>query len=486
MTMRRAALILALLASACTVGPDYVKPVVDAPPAWRIDYPQAADIANTRWWEQFGDPVLNELVASALRDNRDLVIAAARVDAFLGQLVTTRSQFYPQANYNANASRNRTTAVGTSPLPPGADPYYSLYQGALGAAWQLDLFGRVRRQTEAAQARVYATEQGRRGVVLSVVTSVATSYIGLRALDRQLEISQRTARNYADTLVIFEKRHKGGVVSKLELEQVQSQYQQALAAIPSLEQRIAAQENLIAVLQGRNPYAIPRGKSIDELMMPGVPAEMPSSLLARRPDILQAEQDLIAANADIGAARALYYPQFSLTGSFGSISAAFTNFLTGPSIAWSALAGVAGPLFTAGAIAGQVQSAEATSAGTLAAYQQTVFNAFRETNDALTGTMKKRQESAAQVLRVRSLREYARLSRIKFNGGYGGYLEVLYAENELFTAELASVQSYADSYTQLVDVYKAMGGGWIDLADAATATGREPPVSERSQRQPLF
>jgi multidrug efflux system outer membrane protein len=484
--IRRAAAILALLASACTVGPDYVKPAVESPPAWRIDYPQAADIANTRWWEQFADPVLNELVATALLDNRDLVIAAARVDAFLGQLVTTRSQYYPQVNYNVNASRNRTTEVGTSPLPPGADPYYSLYQGALGASWQLDLFGRVRRQTEAAQARVYATEQGRRGVVLSVVTSVATSYIGLRALDRQLEISQRTAENYADTLRIFEKRHKGGVVSKLELEQVQSQYQQALAAIPSLEQRIAAQENLIAVLQGRNPYPIPRGKSIDELTLPGIPGDLPSSLLERRPDILQAEQNLIAANADIGAARALYYPQFSLTGSFGSISAAFANFLTGPSIAWSAIAGLAGPLFTAGAIAGQVESAEAASTGTLAVYQQTVFNAFRETNDALTGTIKKRRESAAQVLRVRSLREYARLSRIKFNNGYASYLEVLYAENELFSAELAAVQSYADSYTQLVDVYKAMGGGWIDLADAATAAGREPPVSERSQRQPLF
>jgi multidrug efflux system outer membrane protein len=459
---------------------------VESPPAWRIDYPQAADIANTRWWEQFADPVLNELVATALLDNRDLVIAAARVDAFLGQLVTTRSQYYPQVNYNVNASRNRTTEVGTSPLPPGADPYYSLYQGALGASWQLDLFGRVRRQTEAAQARVYATEQGRRGVVLSVVTSVATSYIGLRALDRQLEISQRTAENYADTLRIFEKRHKGGVVSKLELEQVQSQYQQALAAIPSLEQRIAAQENLIAVLQGRNPYPIPRGKSIDELTLPGIPGDLPSSLLERRPDILQAEQNLIAANADIGAARALYYPQFSLTGSFGSISAAFADFLTGPSIAWSAIAGLAGPLFTAGAIAGQVESAEAASAGTLAVYQQTVFSAFRETNDALTGTIKKRRESAAQVLRVRSLREYARLSRIKFNNGYASYLEVLYAENELFSAELAAVQSYADSYTQLVDVYKAMGGGWIDLADAATAAGREPPVRERSQRQPLF
>ncbi len=463
-----------------------MKPVVESPPAWRISYTQAADVANTRWWEQFNDPVLTSLIDSALRDNRDLVIAAARVDAFLGQLVTTRSQFFPQVNYNLNASRNRSTEVGTSPLPPGSDPYYSLYQGALGAAWQIDLFGRVRRQTEAAQARVYATEQGRRGVVLSVVTSMAASYIVLRALDRQLEISQQTATNYANTLRIFELRHGGGVVSKLELEQVQSQYQQALAAIPSLEQRIAAQENLIAVLQGRNPYPIPRGKSIDQLLLPGIPADLPSSLLERRPDILQAEQDLVAANADIGAARALYYPQLSLTGSLGSISAAFTNFLSGPSLAWTVAAGLAGPLFTAGSIAGQVASAEATSAAVLASYQQTVFNAFRETNDALVGTIKKRLESTAQGKRVASLREYARLSRVRFNNGYAGYLEVLYAENELFAAELASVQSYADAYTQLVDVYKSMGGGWIDLADHATAAGKDAPIVDRAANQPLF
>src|SRR5258708_20969644 len=257
----------------CTAGRNYVKPAVDSPTAWRIDYTQAADAANTRWWEQFDDPVLTSLIETSLKENRDLLIAAARVDAFLGQLNTTRAQLYPQASYNLDASRNRISAVGASPLPPGADPYYSLYQGALGASWQIDLFGRVRRLTESAQAQVYATEQGRRGVVLSLVTSVAASYIGLRALDRQLEISQQTAQNYANTLRIFDLRHTGGVVSKLELEQVQSQYQQALAAIPSLEQRIAAQENLIAVLQGGNPYPIPRGKSIGELALPGISAD---------------------------------------------------------------------------------------------------------------------------------------------------------------------------------------------------------------------
>jgi outer membrane protein, multidrug efflux system len=480
------ALALVLVAGGCTVGPDYVKPQVDAPAAWRIDYPQAADVANTRWWEQFNDPVLTGLIDSALKENRDLVIAAARVDAFIGALVATRSQFYPQANYNLDASRNRITAVGASPLPAGADPYYSLYSGALGASWQIDLFGRVRRQSEAAQAQVYATEQGRRGVVLSVVTSVATSYIALRALDRQLEVSQQTAANNKDTARIFELRHKGGVVSQLEVAQVESQYQQALAAIPQIEQQIAAQENLIAVLQGRNPYPIPRGKAIGELAIPRVPAGLPSTLLERRPDILQAEQNLVAANANIGATKALYYPQFNLTAALGSVSAAFGDFLSGPASTWSLAAGLVGPLFTAGSIAGQVQSAEADTAAALAGYQQTIFNAFRETNDALTGTVKKRTESAAQQARVASLREYARLSRVRFNNGYAGYIETLYAENELFAAELAAVRTYADQYTQIVNVYKAMGGGWVDLADAQTPAGQVAPLPERVRAQPLF
>ena len=485
-TMHRALPWIALALAGCAVGPDYVKPVVDAPSAWRIDEAQAADLANTRWWLQFDDPVLTSLIESALKENRDLVVAAARVDAFLGSLVATRSQFYPQVSYSLDASRNRMSAVGASPLPVGADPYYSLYNGALGASWQIDLFGRVRRQTEAAQAQVYATEQGRRGVVLSVVASMATSYIGLRMLDRQLEISRRTADNHAATQRIFDLRHKGGVVSKQELAQVQSQYQQALAAIPQLEQQIAAQENLIAVLQGRNPYQIPRGKPIDQLAIPAIPGGLPASLLERRPDILQAEQGLIAANANVGAAKALYYPQFNLTGMLGSVSAAFGNFLTGPASAWSVAAGVAGPLFTAGAIAGQVQSAQAGKDEALAVYQQTIFNAFRETNDALVGATKKSEEAAAQALRVAALREFARLSRLRFNNGYAGYTDTLYAENELFNAELSAVRTSADRYTQVVNVYKAFGGAWVDLADEGTSAGQARPLTERARAQPLY
>lgn len=454
----------AAITAGCAVGPDYSRPDVATPETWRVDYPEAVGVANPRWWEQFEDPVLDQLIDEALRANRDLFAAAARVDQFLGQLSTVRSQYFPQVGYSLDASRNRVSRVGQPPLSAGADPYYTLYQGALGADWQIDLFGRVRRQSEAARAQVYASEQGRRGVVLTVVTSVAASYIALRGLDRQLEISRATAQNYADTARIFKLRFEGGVVSEVERNQVESQYQQALAAIPQIEQQIAAQENLISVLLGRNPGPIPRGKSIDELVAPGIPADLPSDLLERRPDILQAEQNLIAANASIGAAKALYFPTLSLTGLLGSVSTSLDDFLTNAATAGTAAAGLAGPIFTFGGIGGQVRSAEASQREALAGYQQVVLNAFRETNDALLGTVKKREESAAQTKRVAALREYSRLSRLKFDNGYAGYLEVLYAENELFAAELAAVRSQAERYTALVDVYKALGGGWVDDA----------------------
>ena len=459
--------LVALLATglaACTVGQDYVRPTVESPSTWRIDYPMAAEVANTKWWEQFGDPVLNELVDSALRENRDVRIAAARVDQFIGALTSTRSQFYPQVGYDAEASRRRASRVGQPPLPPGADPYFSLYQASLGASWQLDLFGRVRRLSEAAQAQVYASAQGQRGVVLSLVSSVATSYITLRALDRQLEIAQATANNFGQTARLFELRFKGGIVAKTDVMQINSQYQQALAAIPAFEQAIAAQENLISILLARNPGPIARGKTIDQLVAPLIPADLPSTLLQRRPDILQAEQNLVAANANVGATRALYYPSFSITSFLGSISTAFGDFLTGPASAGMIAAGVSGPIFTFGGIEGQVSSAEAQNRQALLFYQQTILSAFRETNDALTGSQKKIEEVALQGKRVDALREFARLSRLRFDKGVAAYLDVLVAENELFAAELAAVRLLSDRYTQLVNVYQAMGGGWVDIA----------------------
>ena len=469
----------------CTVGPNYTRPQIDAPQSWRVEYEQAAEVANARWWQAFGDPALDELVDAAVRENLDVRIAAARVEQFLGALGTTRSQFYPQFDYSAQASRNRASEAAVTTLPPGTDRDFSLYTAALGASWQIDLFGRVRRQTEAAQARVYASEQGRRGVILSVVTSVASGYVGLRGLDEQLEISRRTADNYAQTLKLFELRYKGGVVSEVELSQIRSQYEQALATIPTLERQIAVRENLISILLGRNPGAIPRGKSIAELAEPRIPGGLPATLLERRPDLLQAEQSLRAANAEIGVAKSLYYPNLSLTGVLGLASTSLDNFVSSDATSGYVAAGLFGPIFTFGRIEGQVRTAEAAQLEALAFYRQAVLNAFRETNDALVGAQKTSEQYAALARRVNALREYARLSRLRFDAGTASYLEVLYAENELFGAELSAVAALSDRYAELINVYKAMGGGWVDLADPlaggpageATPTGEAAPVT---------
>jgi multidrug efflux system outer membrane protein len=455
---------LATLFSACTVGPNYVRPTVETAPGWRIDYPKAADVANLKWWEQFGDPVLNQLVETALRDNRDLRVAAARVDQFIGALTTTGSQLYPQIGYGADASRARASEVGFPPLSPALSPYFSLYNVSLGASWQADLFGRVRRQTEAAQAQVYASEQGQRGVVLTLVAGVATSYIVLRSLDRQLEISQATARNFEDTLRIFELRFKSGLIAMTELAQIRSQTQQARAAIPQFQQAIATQENLLSILLGSNPGPIPRGKTIDQLVAPAIPGDLPAALLQRRPDILGAEQNLVAANANIGAARALYYPNLSLQAALATTAAATGALFSGPAAAGLIGAALTGPIFTFGAIEGQVAAAEAGERAALAVYQQTILNALREANDALSGSQKRAEEFSLQRERVVALREFARLSKLRFDKGVSGYLEVLVAENELFAAELASVSLQASSYAQIVNVYQAVGGGWVDIA----------------------
>lgn len=486
----RTLLLTALLVSVtgCTLGPDYVRPNVDSPEAWRVDAGEAEDLANTDWWKQFNDPALDELIEIALHENRDVRIAAARVEQFLGALTTTRSRFFPFVGYNVDATRAKASRVGQPALPPGADPYFNLYQGSLGASWQIDLFGRVRRLNEAAQARVYASEQARRGVVLSLVTSVAASYITLRQLDRQLEIAQATARNFGETARIFDLRHKAGVVSMTEVSQVRSQHEQALATIPVIEQQIAALENLISITLGRNPGPIPRGLTIDQLVPPRIPEGLPSALLERRPDILQAEQNLVAANANIGATRALYFPDLSITGALGSASTSMGDFLSGPASTWLVGANLVGPIFTFGAVRGQVHSAEAQADEAVQVYQQTILNAFRETNDAITGTVKKAEELDSQEARVRALRESARLSRLKFEYGMAGYVEVLIADNELFAAEIALVRVRAERNTQIVQVYRAMGGGWVDSAEArameGTGEGVAPSPAADAGRMP--
>jgi multidrug efflux system outer membrane protein len=464
----------ALLLAGCMTGPDYVRPDVDVPGAWRVEVADARDLADTLWWEQLGDPVLNDLVVTALEENLDVRIAAARVEEFAGRLRSARAPLFPQIGYQGDGGRQRVTEdSGPTALPPGVDPTFSSYDAVLTASWEIDLWGRVRRLTEAARADLLASEEARRAIILTLVSSVANSYVALRGLDRQLEISRATAQAYLESLRLFELRFKGGVVNEMQLAQVRSQYQQALARIPVFERQISEQENAISVLLGRNPGPIPRGKTLEELTVGGVPAGLPSTLLERRPDVQAAEQNLVAANARIGAARALYFPTISLTGFLGSASTEFSDLFQGSTRTWAYTGTVTGPIFTAGAIEGTVAQAEARQKQLLRSYQQTIQNAFREMNDALVDYQKSGEALAAQGLDVEALETYARLANLRFDAGYSDYLEVLDAERSLFNSQLGYAQAKARVFQTYVNIYKAMGGGWVDEAGriAAEAAG---------------
>ena len=467
----------AALLTGCVVGPDYQRPDVVMPEAWRIDYSSAEDFSNARWWQQFNDPVLDELIETALKENLDIRIAASRVDQFLGQLSTTRAEFFPQLNGGGGVSRNRISeeAFGSA---PGSDPYYTQYEAALGASWQLDLFGRVQRQTEAAQAQVYSSEQGRRGVILSVVTGVTSSYVALRGLDRQLVIARETELSYKASLELFKLRHKYGTVSQFEVDQVDSQYRLARAAVPLIEAQIAAQENLISILLGRPPGQLARGRTLDDMNIVGVPEALPSSLLTRRPDILQAEQNLISANATVGVAESLYYPDISITGTYGRASEDLSDLLDSSARIWDIGASITAPIFTFGRIAGQIQSAEAVRQQAQDSYRFTILNALKEVNDALVSTDKTSQNFLALKQRENALASYARLADMRYEGGASSYLEVLYANSELFQAQLNTVDSQVGYYSSLINIYKSMGGGWIDQA-ADIAEPMPEPVADK-------
>jgi len=468
--MRRLFLLtcVALALGGCTVGPNYVRPAVDTPPSWRMTDAQAKDVANTAWWGQFDDPVLDNLIGAALRENLDLQIASARVDEFSGRYGFVRADLFPQVGANAAAGRQRTTEETGNALSPGFNSTLNNYSATLGATWELDVWGRIRRATEAARAELVGSEEGRRAVILSLVGSVAGSYVNLRDLDRQLEIAKETAKTRGDSLGIFKLRFEGGFTSEVEYVQVKSQYEEAMAVIPAVEKAITLQENALCVLLGRNPGPIPRGKTIDQLVLPSIPAGLPSDLLARRPDILQAEQNLVAANARIGVAKAAYYPAISLTGFFGVASTDLSNLFTGPAQVWSYSAPITMPIFTAGKIAGNVQASEAIQRQALAGYRQSIQTAFREVDDSLSDQARTREQLAAQARQVQALQKYVELAQLRFDNGYTSYLEVLDAQRTLFNVQLDYTKNQGVLFQALINLYKAMGGGWVTEADRLT------------------
>ena len=487
--MRRPiAFVAAGLLAACTVGPDYRKPDVDAPASFQYLPSDAADTANVEWWKLFGDPVLDGLIDEALANNRNVRIATANVEQAAAVFTQARSSLFPQLGYGLSGARERISESGVRPEFASLIPNpVTAYQAALSVSWEIDLWGRIRRESEAARANLLATAEARRGVVLSLVAGVATNYLQLRGLDGQLEVAKKTLGVYAESVKLFELQFKYGQVSQMNVAQARSQYETAAAQIPQLEVQIAQSEDALAILVGRNPGPIPRGRTISELAAPAVPSGLPSSLLERRPDLTQAEQQLVAANAQIGAAKALYFPRITLTGAFGASSPELSDLFKGPARIWSYAGQLAGPIFTFGAVSGQVAQAEAAQRAALESYRLSIQNAFGDVDNALIANAKGREQVAAQERLVAALSDYTRLARLQYNGGYAPYSTVLQAEQALFPAELNLVAYRAATLNTSVNLYKAMGGGWVDLASARALPASDPAaIRDPTPSQPWF
>lgn len=467
--MRRMAVALvAFPLAACMMGPHYHRPSVEVPPAYRFGMAEATQAAHTEWWRQFDDPVLDGLVADALAHNLSVRIAAANVEQAAAVLTQARAPLFPQAGYSGDASKARGSETNAAPVPSSVANPQTSYQVLAGASWELDLWGRIRRLSEAARAQLLATEEARRGVILSLVSAVATSYVQLRAYDEQLVIARRTKDAYGESVRLFELQHEHGVVSRLTVEQARTQYETAAAAVPGIEAAIAQTENALSVLLGRNPGPIPRGLPITALALPPVPSGIPSEVLEQRPDVRQAEQALVAANARIGAAKALYFPTISLTGGYGTASADLDNLFKGPSKVWSYTGSIVGPIFAGGAIRAGVRQAEAARQAAELGYAAAVQSAFADVDDALVGRQKLAEQLEAQGRLVAAAREYERLARLQFDGGVAPYMTVLQAQQALFPAELGEAQLRASLFASTANLYKAMGGGWVAEAEART------------------
>ena len=457
--------VLAGMFFGCAMTDDYTPPPADMEPGWRIDYQAAAELANTAWWEAFQDPVLNRLIETALNENLDLRIAAARVEEAAARVQATKSELYPQLGYGGSGSRRRASEEVREPFGEVRDRTNTIWQGFLSASWELDIWGRIRRSTDAARADLLATEEARQAIILTLVSAVARSYLELLSLDKQLQIAQETVAFRNEWLQLFEKKKRAGLISELELIQVRQSSERAMTRIPVLEMQIAMQENALSVLLGRNPGPIERDKTLDTVVMPGIPQGIPSDLLAWRPDIRRIEQNLIAANARIDVARTLYFPTISLTGLFGYASSDMSDLFQDSANFWNAGGGFLGPIFTGGLIKSEIKQAEARYTQLLNDYLLSIQTAFKEVNDALVSWQKLDELLPGKGKLVSTLEGYNDFSRKSYDSGFTSYLTVLDAEEKLFVEEIGYARTQSDLLVALVSIYKAMGGGWVTEAD---------------------
>jgi multidrug efflux system outer membrane protein len=456
--------VVAFLTAGCVMHQEYKRPAVEIPQTWRVEYQAAVGLANTAWWEQFQDPALNKLIKTALNENKDLLIATARIQEFAGQLQAVNAGFYPQLNYGLGATYDQLSKNRQITLPRGTERVGGNLQSDLNVNWELDIWGRLRMASEAARAELLASEEARQAVILTLVSDVATGYLELLSLDQQLETAKETLESREEFLHLFERKFEGGQVSRLELAQIRSAYEQVAEYIPEIERRISIQENALSVLLGRNPGPIERDRTMDTLVIPEVPQGIPSDLLARRPDIRETEQKLIAAHAAIGVVRTKYFPTISLTGLFGYASTELSTLLQNSSNFWQMGAGVLGPLFTGGRIGGEVRQAEARKLELLNEYLGAVQGAFREVNDSLVSVQKNRVLFEVEKRRINALKDNVNFAHNRYDAKLVSYLEIVDAERNLFYEELKHTQTRNGVLASLVQTYKAMGGGWVTEA----------------------
>jgi multidrug efflux system outer membrane protein len=473
----------ALSLAGCAVGPTYKRPAVNAPTDFRgaTNDVSTNSLADLPWWSVFKDPVLQDLIQVALTNNYDLRIILTRVDQARAIQAQTRSQFLPQVGYGGEANRGKNEYLGL-PTPNGGQIGNS-YIAGFEALWEIDLWGRVRRMNEAARANYMATQEGRRNVMISLVSGVARAYFELLELDDQLAIAQRTKNSYERTLKLFSDQHAGGLASKLEVSRAELALRTVTATVPEIERQIALKENEINTLLGRNPGPVARNSTLLAQEMPvEIPVGLPSTLLERRPDVRAAEQQVRAANAGIGVAIGDFFPRIGLTTFYGGTSTDFDKLLKSEANIWSAAATAAGPLFTGGRLTGRYRQTKAAFEEARLSYQQTALGAFREVSDALISHRRYNDERVEQSQAVGAGREAVELATTRYQEGKASYYEVLEAQQQLFPAENTLSRIEAARRLAVIQLYQALGGGWSLKDSEWSAASSKVSVSRNSRR----
>ncbi|HEX5064520.1 MAG TPA: efflux transporter outer membrane subunit [Myxococcota bacterium] len=465
--IRRLAFAMALAAAlaGCAVGPNYQPPELPTPPTFRDTPEEQASIADLPWWEVFRDDVLQQLVREGLEHNRDLLTAIANVELSRDQAAIARGELFPRADYEGDAHRGKNAFLGVPTVLDSSSG--SSYLAALNFFWEVDVWGRIRRATESARAQMLASDAVRRGVVLSLVTDIARAYLELRELDLELEIANRNVENFRETYQLFQRQYTGGVTSRLDPLRGEAALAQAASTVPDIERRIVAKENQLSILVGRPAGGIERGAALTEQSFPPeVPAGVPSQLLLRRPDVIEAEETLISANAQIGVAFAQFFPRIGLTAFRGAISTDLSQMLKSGNAAWSYGSQAVGPIFTWGQNWYNWEAAKANNEASIYQYQQSVLIALADVSDALTAREKVALQRAELERQVEALRESVRLAQVRYVGGLATYLEVLDAQQQLFPAELDLSRALLDERVAIVSIYRALGGGWSQEGEA--------------------